>query len=91
MLAMELMRRRDIDRVDGRIGAERRDRVVGLCGEILGEALARLGARVGGGNEPHRRVAGKCRQHHRKGAAKPGDAETEMAFASAIDKVRRFH
>ena len=79
MLAMELMRRRDIDRVDGRIGAERRDRVIGVCGKFLGEALAGLRAGVGGGNEPHRRVARKCRQHHRKRAAKPGDAETERS------------
>ena len=82
MLAMELMRRCDIDRVDGRIGAERRDCVIGVCGKFPGEPFAGLRAGVGGRNEPHRRVAGQCRQHHRKRAAKSGDAETERSCIS---------
>ena len=83
VLRVVLMRRRDIDRLDGRIGAQLLDGCVTSGGEVRGETLPRLGARVRGRHQRDARIAGKCRQHHAKCAAKTGHAKTQLTFADA--------
>ena len=51
-----LMRRRDIDDLDRRIGAKVFDRFVGPGRKILRKAAARLGARVGRGDQLDARI-----------------------------------
>ncbi len=51
MRGVHLMRGRDIDRLDGRIVAQRFDRVVGWCAEIRFEPLARFRAQIGRGDK----------------------------------------
>jgi hypothetical protein len=77
-----LMRRRHVDRLDRRVGAQLLDRRVAHGGEIRGEARPRLSAAIGRGHQRHPRIAHEGRQHQAEGAAEAGDAQTELAFDS---------
>ena len=79
VLTVELVRRGHVDGVDGRVDAQIRDRLVGHRRELLGEPLAGLVARIRRSHQRHRRVARKCLQHRRKGAAQSGDAHTQWS------------
>ena len=79
MIGMELVRRRDVNRVDRRIGAHFRDAVTGGAAEIGLEPGARLGARVDRRHDVEPRVQGKGRQHHREPPSQPGDAEFQFS------------
>ena len=75
---MELVRRRDIDRLDVGVGAQVGDLAVDPALEVGLELGARLGAGVGGAHQRDARVAHQGRQHHREGASQTGDAELEF-------------
>ncbi len=89
-----LVRRRHIDDLDRRIGAEFLDAPIGFRREFGGEARPRLRPRVGGSDQFHMGVAHESRQHHRKGAAKPRNAEAQLAFrpvhCSQLDSIPEF-
>ena len=96
MTRVILMRRRHIDGLDRRIGAQLLDRLVGLGGEIGGKTRPRLGARIGRRDQRNARIARERRQHHGEGAAEAGDAEPQFAFRvrsrfPRLDSLPDFH
>ena len=83
VLRVVLMRGRDINRLDVRIGAQRLDGCVTSGGKLLGKTLPGFGPRVRGRHQRDARISGKCRQHHAKCAAKTRYTKTELTFADA--------
>jgi hypothetical protein len=81
MLGMQLMRRRDVDRLDVGVGAQRSDIGLGAGVKVGGEATARLVARIGGRDELDTGMMRKRRQHDGERTAEPGDAQTEFAVS----------
>jgi hypothetical protein len=63
VLAMELVRARDIDRIDRRIGAQRIDCLMRPHAEIGLEAMPGFRPRIGGAGERDARIADERRQH----------------------------
>ena len=74
---MELVRRRDIDRIDFSVRAQLLERCKGGRGKLLGKSPARFRARIGRGDQRHALILPEGRQHHHEGAAEPGHAEAE--------------
>ncbi len=74
------MRRRHIDHLDRGIGAQFLHGLVAFAAEVRGKTLPGLRARIGRRHQRDARIAGKCRQHHAKCAAKAGDPEAELAL-----------
>jgi hypothetical protein len=77
VVRVELVRRRNVDDFDRRVGAERLDRVVRLRAELPLELPPRLRARIGGGDQLDPGIGREGRDHQREGAAEAGDAELE--------------
>ena len=74
---VELVRRRDVDDLDRRVGGELLHVGVGRGIEVAGEGLARAGMRIGGGAQ---RIAGVGRRgvdHDRPGHAETADSEPD--------------
>jgi hypothetical protein len=63
MFRVKLMRTRDIDRLDLRIGAELLDGFVSCPAEIPDEAPSRIAARISGCNETDFGVLHQARPH----------------------------
>ena len=84
-----LMRGRDIDRLDPRVGAQLLDRGIARGGEIRGKARPGLGAGIRRRHQRHARIGGKGRQHQGKGAAEAGDTQTKPAFGSVAQGSAR--
>jgi hypothetical protein len=76
-----LVRRRHVDDLDRRIGAERLDGLVGVGGEVRREPRARLGPRVGRRHQGDPRIGRECRQHDRERAAEPHDPDPQLALS----------
>ncbi len=83
MRGVKLMRRRNVDDLDIRIGAKLLDRVVGPGGKILREAPPRFGSRISRANQRNTRVGRECRQHHGERAAEPRDADAQLPVPPA--------
>ena len=79
VLGMVLMRARDIDDLDLRVGAERVDGFVGRATEVRLETLPRLRPRIGGGDHGDPWVLLQRRQHDGEGAAEAGDTHADAA------------
>jgi len=83
MGCMQLVRRGDVNRLDRGIGAERLGALVGAA-ELALEQRPRLGARIGGSDEPHAPIGHEGLQHQGEGAAKADHAELQDAVAHAF-------
>jgi hypothetical protein len=84
-----LVRARDIDRIDLRVGAQPgRVRMRAAAGLAL-EACPRLGPRVGRGCEHEARIAKQRRPHQGICAAKPDDAESHRPRGRSGLRYRR--
>ena len=90
VLRVVLMRRRHIDDLDRRIGAQGFDRVVGLRRKVRREACPRLGARIGRRDQRDTRVGREGRQHDGEGAPEPGDADPQLALPGHRCPAREF-
>ena len=89
MLRVILMRRRDIDRLDRRVGAQFLDGFVAFGGKIRGKPPPRLGPGIRRSHQRHARIAGKSRQHHGECAAEAGHTQTELAFGCVAQRSAR--
>ena len=93
MLRMKLMRRRNIYRIDGGIGAKFLGRGIGSAGEIRDKALPRCLPRIGRRDQGQATIAGKCRKHQAESAAEADNAELQCRPANAaqgplrLDKI----
>ena len=76
-----LMRRRDVNDLDRRIGAKVFDRFVGPGRKILRKAAARLCARVSRGDQLDARIA-KRRQHHAERTPQTRNADAQSSHGS---------
>ncbi len=74
---MELMRRRDINDLDRRIGAQSADVIIDAGIEIAGERRPRDRMRIGRRTQRVTAVGRRCLHHHRAGHAEPGDTEAD--------------
>ena len=68
MLDMELMRRGDIDRLHGRVGAQSFRVRIDLGAEFRGKALAGVGPGIAGCDHLDARMRREGRQHQGEGA-----------------------
>ena len=76
-----LVRRRDVDDLDRRIGAKVFDRLVGPGRKILRKAAARLGSRISRGDQFDARIAER-RQHHAERTAEACNADAQSSHGS---------
>ena len=76
MLRMELVRRRNVQHFERRIGAQLFHRRIGTTAKVALELRARLGARVGRGDQRDARVGRERGRHQRERASEAGDADT---------------
>ena len=71
----------DIDDVDRGVGAQRFDAVVRPRAELGRKARRRLLPRIRSGDQANARIGDEGRHHQREGAAEPGHADVEAAWA----------
>ncbi len=74
---MELMRCRDVDGLDGRIGAQRGYVIIDFGVEIAGESFTRRGVGFRSGDDADARMFGGGTDHHRARHAEPDNAEAD--------------